>query len=194
VSVTTAASVFVVIFLAELPDKTMFSSLVMASRGRPLAVWLGAAAAFVVHVVIAVSVGVALFKVLPQRAVDALVAGMFFASSLYSFLIRNRGAKSEDVMDSRTTARIAISAAGVVFIAEWGDLTQILTANLTVHYRSALSVGIGALGALWVVAAIAVTAGSQLLRVLSVRTLRLVTAVVLLVLAVYSTVLAVQAR
>ena len=97
-------------------------------------------------------------------------------------------------MDSRTTARIAISAAGVVFIAEWGDLTQILTANLTVHYRSALSVGIGALGALWVVAAIAVTAGSQLLRVLSVRTLRLVTAVVLLVLAVYSTVLAVQAR
>jgi putative Ca2+/H+ antiporter (TMEM165/GDT1 family) len=46
-----------VIFLGELPDKTMFASLVMATRGRPLAVWLGATAAFAVHVVIATTVG-----------------------------------------------------------------------------------------------------------------------------------------
>ncbi len=191
---TTAASVFAVIFLAELPDKTMFASLVMASRGRPLAVWFGAAAAFVVHVAIAVSVGVALFRILPQRAVDAFVAAMFLASAVYSFLIRNQRDVSKEVVDSRSGARIAIGAAGVVFIAEWGDLTQILTANLAVHYHSALSVGIGALGALWVVAAIAVTAGSQLLRVLSVRTLRLVTAVVLFALAIYSAVIAVRSR
>ena len=48
-----AAAVFPVIFLGELPDKTMFASLVMATRGRPFAVWLGATAAFAVHVVIA---------------------------------------------------------------------------------------------------------------------------------------------
>ncbi len=193
-SVKTIASVFFVIFLAELPDKTMFASLVMASRGRPLAVWVGAAAAFVVHVVIAVSVGVALFRILPQRAVDGFVAAMFLASAVYSFLIRNKRDKSEEVVDSRSAVRIAIGAAGVVFVAEWGDLTQILTANLAVHYHSALSVGIGALAALWLVAAIAVTAGSRLLRVLSVHTLRLVTAVVLLVLATYSTIVAIRAK
>jgi len=193
-SVTTAASVFVVIFLAELPDKTMFASLVMASRGRPLAVWFGAAAAFVVHVVIAVSVGVALFKLLPQRAVDGFVAAMFLASAVYSFLIRNQRDEPGAVVDPRSAARIAIGAAGVVFVAEWGDLTQILTANLAVHYHSALTVGIGALAALWVVAAIAVAAGSRLLRVLSVRTLRVVTAVVLLALAIYSTVAAMRSK
>ena len=46
-------TVFAVIFIGELPDKTMVASLVMSTRGRPLAVWLGAAPAFVVHVVIA---------------------------------------------------------------------------------------------------------------------------------------------
>jgi putative Ca2+/H+ antiporter (TMEM165/GDT1 family) len=47
------AAVFPVIFLGELRDKTMFASLVMTTRGRPFAVWLGATAAFAGPVVIA---------------------------------------------------------------------------------------------------------------------------------------------
>ena len=73
------AAVFPVIFLGELPDKTMFASLVMATRGRPWAVWLGATAAFAVHVVIAITVGVLLLDILPHRAVELAVALTFFA-------------------------------------------------------------------------------------------------------------------
>ena len=47
------AAVFPIIFLGELPDKTMFASLVLASRGQPRSVWVGAAAAFLVHVSVA---------------------------------------------------------------------------------------------------------------------------------------------
>ena len=47
---------FPVIFLGELPDKTMFASLLMATHGRPRQVWLGAAGAFAVHVVLAVTI------------------------------------------------------------------------------------------------------------------------------------------
>src|ERR1700735_479678 len=54
-------AVFPVIFIGELPDKTMFASLVMSTRGKPFFVWLGAAGAFVVHVVVAPSVGVCIF-------------------------------------------------------------------------------------------------------------------------------------
>ena len=68
-------AVFPLIFFGELPDKTMFASLLLASRGRPLAVWVGAALAFTVHVAIAVSVGVGLVHVLPPPAVDGRVAG-----------------------------------------------------------------------------------------------------------------------
>lgn len=71
----------------------------------------------------------------------------------------------------------------VIFLAEWGDLTQILTANLAAHYHSPLSVGIGAVLALWSVAAIAVIGGQGLLRFINIRTLRIVTAVVLVALA-----------
>src|ERR1022692_660783 len=76
-----AAAVFPVIFIGELPDKTMFASLVLSTRGRPLRVWLGAAAAFAVHVVIAVSIGAALFRILPHRAVEAVVSLMFLAAA-----------------------------------------------------------------------------------------------------------------
>jgi putative Ca2+/H+ antiporter (TMEM165/GDT1 family) len=76
-----AAAVFRVIFPGELPDKTMFASLVMAARGRPFAVWAGATAAFTVHVVIATTVGVLLTDILPHRAVEVAVALTFFAGA-----------------------------------------------------------------------------------------------------------------
>ena len=75
-------AVFPIIFLGELPDKTMFASLVLSTRGRPATVWLGAAAAFAVHVVIAVTIGVALFHLLPHRALEAIVAAMFFVGGV----------------------------------------------------------------------------------------------------------------
>jgi putative Ca2+/H+ antiporter (TMEM165/GDT1 family) len=79
---------------------------------------------------------------------------------------------------------------GVIFVAEWGDLTQIITANLAARYHDPLSVGAGALVALCAVAGIAVVSGSSLLRFLSVRTLRIATAVILVILAAYSAVTA----
>ena len=74
-------AVFAVIFVGELPDKTMVASLVMSTRGRPWAVWLGAAPAFAVHVIIATTLGTVVFRVLPPRAVDAVVAVIFLAGA-----------------------------------------------------------------------------------------------------------------
>jgi putative Ca2+/H+ antiporter (TMEM165/GDT1 family) len=82
--------------------------------------------------------------------------------------------------------RTAATATGVIFLAEWGDLTQILTANLAARYHDPVAVTLGAVVALWLVAAVAVVGGSTLLRVVSVRTLRTVTAVVLVGIGAYS--------
>jgi Ca2+/H+ antiporter, TMEM165/GDT1 family len=178
--------VFTLVFLGELPDKTMFASLVLASRGRPFPVWLGAAAAFVVHVVIAVSIGEAIFALLPHSAVEAFVAVIFAAGAVYSWISRNAKDEEADLSTFPSAWRMALAACGVIFVAEWGDLTQIITANLAARYHDALSVGVGAVLALWLVAAIAVATGSNLLKVVSVRVLRIVTTVVLLGLAAYS--------
>jgi putative Ca2+/H+ antiporter (TMEM165/GDT1 family) len=158
------------------------ASLVMATRGRPFFVWLGAAAAFTVHVVIATTIGVALFRILPSRVVDVIVAAMFVAGGVYALL---EGTKDEEDLVEREIAShtIMTTAFLVIFVAEWGDLTQILTANLAAHYHSGLSVAIGAMAALWTVAALAVLGGQGLLRYVNVSTIRKVTAVVLFLLA-----------
>ena len=174
-----------VIFLGELPDKTMFASLVMATKGRPRQVWLGAAAAFVIHVVIATTVGVALFAILPKRAVDAAVAAMFLFGAVYAW---REGSKDEEELAESEASRhgVVLTALIVIFVAEWGDLTQILTANLAAKYHSPLSVGVGAILALWTVAAIAVASGQTLLRFVNIATIRKFTAVVLVGLAAYT--------
>ena len=187
------AAVFPIIFIGELPDKTMFASLVLASRGRPLAVWLGAAAAFTAHVVIAVTIGVGLFKLLPHRALEAVVTLLFLAGAIYAF----REAASEDEeelveKEAATHRQMATTAFVVIFVAEWGDLTQILTANLAVKYHAPLSVGVGAVLALWSVAALAVVSGQGLMRHVNVALVRRITGVVLLVLGAMSAVAAIR--
>jgi len=180
------AAVFPVIFIGELPDKTMFASLVMASRGRPRAVWLGAAGAFLVHAVIATTIGAGLFAILPREVVDVVVALMFFAGAVYAYI---EGQRDESRLIEKEVAshrRVVTTAFIVIFIAEWGDLTQILTANLAAHYHSPLSVAVGAVAALWLVAALAVTSGQTLLRFFPLSTVRRVTALVLFALGVIS--------
>ena len=185
-------AVFPIIFLGEVPDKTMFASLVLSTKGRPLAVWAGAAAAFCVHVLIAVTIGVALFRVLSHRAVDLVVSGLFLLGAALAI----REARHESALAEAEIAlvdrellshrRTAVTAFVVIFLAEWGDLTQILTANLAARYHQPLSVAVGAVLALWAVAGLAVLGGQSLLRFLDVATLRIITAVILVGLAAYT--------
>jgi putative Ca2+/H+ antiporter (TMEM165/GDT1 family) len=181
-----AAAVFPIIFVGELPDKTMFASLVMSTKGRPLAVWLGTAAAFAVHVVIATTIGVALFHLLPHRVVSGVVAGLFFVGAGLA-LNEARQKHDEEIVEKEAASkrRVATTAFIVIFLAEWGDLTQILTANLAARYHSPISVGVGSLAALWAVAGVAVVGGQGLLRFINIKTLRIITAVALIGLAGY---------
>jgi Ca2+/H+ antiporter, TMEM165/GDT1 family len=199
VSISVLLGVFPVVFLGELPDKTMFASLVLSTKGRPVMVWLGAAAAFAVHVAIAVSVGVALFTILPHRAVDGVVAVIFLAGAGLAIREARRQREHEDREKHLARAaaahhrRAALTAFTVIFIAEWGDLTQVLTANLAARLHSPLSVAIGSVLALWAVAALAIAGGRGLLRWIDVTTIRIVTAMILVVLGITTAVLAVIA-
>jgi Ca2+/H+ antiporter, TMEM165/GDT1 family len=199
VSLSVLLGVFPVIFLGELPDKTMFASLVLSTKGRPVMVWLGAAAAFAIHVAIAVSIGVALFTILPHRAVDAVVAAIFLAGAGLAIHEAHKEREHEDrekrLADQTAPGhrRAAVTAFIVVFIAEWGDLTQILTANLAARLHSPFAVAIGSVLALWAVAALAVIGGRGLLRWVNVATIRVVTAAVMVGLGVATGILAIAA-
>lgn len=186
-----AATVFPIIFIGELPDKTMFASLVLSTRGRPSSVWLGVALAFGIHVAIATTIGMVAVLLLPHRALAATVAVLFLAGALLAVreMRRDRRADGKQITQPAPQGRplrAGLTAFVVVFVAEWGDLTQVLIANLAAHYRSPWSVGTGAVLALWAVAAIAVTGGRWLSRVVDVAMIRAGTAMLLTGLAAYA--------
>ena len=156
---------FGTVFLAELPDKTMVASLVLATRfRRPFAVWVGVSGAFVLHVVLAVSIG-SLLRRLPETPVKLAVAAMFFVGGV----VLLRGNKEDDtdateVPTDISFRRVALTSASVVGLAEFGDLTQLATAGIATRFSAPVAVALGAWCALATVAALAVTAGSWIIK------------------------------
>ncbi len=189
-SITAAATAFVVIFLAELPDKTMLASLLLGTRLKPLWVWFGVASAFLVHVVIAVTAG-GLLSLAPEKVVKSIVAAIFAIGA--AVLLFGGGADEEDTEAARDNAKrmgfVATFATGfgLIFVSEWGDITQLGTANLAAKYDP-ISVGIGAGLALLCVSAIGVAAGSTVLKYVPMRLVKRIAGIVMAVLAVISVV------
>jgi putative Ca2+/H+ antiporter (TMEM165/GDT1 family) len=113
------AAVFPIIFIGELPDKTMFASLVMSTRGKPFAVWVGAAGAFAVHVVIATTVGVALFHLVPHRVLDGIVALLFLAGAVLAIREASKAQQEEGLVEKEAASgrRVVVTAFIVIFLA-----------------------------------------------------------------------------
>jgi Ca2+/H+ antiporter, TMEM165/GDT1 family len=192
-SLAVAAIAFTLVLPAELPDKTAFASLVLGTRHRPLPVFVGVAAAFAVHTCLAVVAG-GLLSLLPHRALDAVVAALFLVSAW--LLWRRRDQDDEEAPD-RAVAQgflpVAAASFAIVIVAEFGDLTQLVIANLAARYDDPLSVGIGSVLALWVVAALAITGGRGLLRVIPARLISLLAAAAMAGMAVVSVIGAITA-
>jgi len=209
VNLAVAATVAALVFPAELPDKTFIASLVLSTRFPPLLVWLGVAGAFVVHAAIAVGAG-SLLRLLPHEAVQIVVAVLFAGGAAYLLFVPESAEedKGEQVAEAApgqaqpvtpgraepgepggaSVRRALLTSFGVVFVAEWGDLTQILTANLAARYHDPLAVFTGATVGLWAVAAIAVVAGRALPRLIPLTLIRRLAGTALLGFAVASAV------
>jgi putative Ca2+/H+ antiporter (TMEM165/GDT1 family) len=191
--ITVIASVFGLIFVGELPDKTAIAGLVLGTRYPWRWAFAGIAAAFLVHVVVAVAAG-SLLTLLPRRAVEGVVAVLFL---LGAFLVWREGLEDVEAIEAQDEAsvpdlpapnfwKVASLGFGVIFVAEWGDLTQILTANLAAKYHDPLSVGVGAVLALWAVGLLAILGGKTLLKVLPLKWITRAAAVVMVALSAYS--------
>jgi putative Ca2+/H+ antiporter (TMEM165/GDT1 family) len=193
-------TVFGLIFIAELPDKTAVAGLVLGTRFPWRWVFAGVATAFLTHVVIAVAAG-SLLTLLPRRPVELVVAVLFLLGAVLVWREGlEDGAAAEEEKEEAEIARVPANAGfwrvaglgfGVIFLAEWGDLTQILTANLAARYRDPLAVGIGAVLGLWAVGLLALLGGKTLLRLLPIRWITRAAALIMLGLGTYDIVAAI---
>jgi len=173
VSILVALTVFALILPAELPDKTMVATLVLATRFPPLPVWIGVTVGFAVQSAVAVAAG-GLVSLLPGEVVHGVTAGMFALGAI--ILLREKDTDivaeereiAEELADEPPVPsfrRAALTSFGVLFAAEWGDLSQVLTANFAAKYGDPAAVFLGAWLALALVAGIAVIFGRALIRV-----------------------------
>ena len=159
---------FGVIFLAELPDKTAYTVLLLASRMHPLPVLLGAWAAFLAQETVALALG-ALLARLPPQAVRWSVAAVLLA---FGLLLLFREEPDEETPKDQPHHRAFVEAFLLVFLAEMGDATQIGSAALIARLHHPAWVFAGATLALWSVSALAVTVGAKVGSRLPKRALR----------------------
>jgi Ca2+/H+ antiporter, TMEM165/GDT1 family len=191
VDLAVIALTFMAIFVVELPDKTFIATLVLSTRYRALLVWVGVGLAFFLQVLIAVTAG-QLATLLPEALVRGVAVAIFLLGAVLLFRSAPRAdeeeAESEEeyaakATESRTGFRAVGASFLVLFAAEWGDLSQLLTISLVAKYGEPLSVFVGAWGALLTVSGLAVIAGRFLLEHMRLSVLHYVGAAVCLVLA-----------
>jgi putative Ca2+/H+ antiporter (TMEM165/GDT1 family) len=181
-SFTVAAIVFGVVFLAELPDKTALAGLMLGTRYRASYVFAGVAAAFVVHVALAIAAG-SVLTLLPHRWVQGVVGLLFLAGA--AMLLLKKDDEEEGVREPADHSFWKVAGSGfmLILVAEFGDLTQIMTANLAARYDDPVAVGLGAVLALWAVAGLGIFGGRLLMKRVRLALITRVAAVVMLVLA-----------
>ncbi|KUN05104.1 hypothetical protein AQI95_16510 [Streptomyces yokosukanensis] len=185
ISITVTALVFGVIFLAELPDKTALAGLVLGTRYRASYVFAGVATAFLLHVVLAVAAG-SVLTLLPQQIVHAVTGVLFLGGA--AMLLLKKGDGDEEIKKPADQSFWKVAGTGfmLILVAEFGDLTQIMTANLAARYDDPISVGLGATLGLWAVAGLGIVGGKALMKKVPLRLITQIAALLMLGLGVWS--------
>lgn len=175
-----AFTVFTTLFVLELPDKTFIATLVLSTKYRPLLVWIGVASAFLVQTVVAVAFGGLLGR-LPETPVKAVVMVLFLVAGVLLLKGASKADEEEHEVEEEFGAKATTSAQGlkvistsflVLFLAEWGDLSQLATAGFVARGGNPWAVGIGAFLALALVSGLAALLGRTLLQRIRLATIR----------------------
>lgn len=151
-------STFVVIFLAELPDKTALAVLMISSRRNPWGVFLGVCGAYLFQNTVAVLAG-SLLTLLHHQWVQTGAGILFIAFALMMWFQRDKGEKKPRIVKSHSLWKSAWAGFLVIFIAEWGDLTQLATATLVAKSGNPLTIFLASTSALWVASGLFVLVG-----------------------------------
>jgi putative Ca2+/H+ antiporter (TMEM165/GDT1 family) len=160
-TLSVSLSTFTLIALAEIGDKSQLVCMTLAARHRHWPVILGATTAFIVLNTLAVLFGAGVAAWVPERVTAGLVAVLFGAFGIHALYKQDDG-ESEDAAE-RSGHGIFITTLLLIFVAEFGDKTQIAVAGLAGSFDP-LPVWLGATTALVMVSVLGVWAGRTVLQ------------------------------
>ena len=156
-----ALSTFALIALAEIGDKSQLVCMALAARHRHWPVILGATTSFLALNTLAVLFGAGVAAWVPERVTAGLVALLFGAFGIH-VLYKQDDNESEDVAE-RSDHGIFATTLLLIFVAEFGDKTQIAVAGLA-GSLDPLPVWLGATSALVTISILGVWAGRTVLQ------------------------------
>ncbi|HTP66930.1 MAG TPA: TMEM165/GDT1 family protein, partial [Geobacteraceae bacterium] len=159
-------SVFAIIFLAELGDKTQLTAMALAVRFPWEKTFVGIAAAFAILNLGAVVLGKLLFALLPLFWIKLVSAGMFLFFGVATLIGKGFDKEEEKTKEKRYGGRggVVITSFLMIFAAEMGDKTQLVTASLAAQHDAPLAVFAGSTLALWSVSLLGIFAGRKLIQ------------------------------
>ena len=160
-SFSISLSTFTLIALAEVGDKSQLVCMSLAARHRHWPVLLGASTAFLVLNALAVIFGAGVAAWVPERITAGIVAVLFGAFGIHA-LRRQDDVESENVTE-KSGHGIYFTTLLRIFVAEFGDKTQIAVAGLA-GTMAPIPVWLGASVALVMGSALGVWAGRTLLQ------------------------------
>lgn len=177
ISLPLVLSTFGILFLAELPDKTALSSLMLGARHGARPVIIGAWLAMIAQTIIAVLAG-GVLNLLPAEPIRIASGAAFLLFAIYVLVRKEEGDLSkEEKQEIRRGRPVWLASFIVLFGTEWGDLSQLATAGIVAHQGHPLSVGIGAALGLCTVVTLAAVLGSRMNKFIPTKQLKIVSAI-----------------
>jgi putative Ca2+/H+ antiporter (TMEM165/GDT1 family) len=172
---------FILIFLAEFGDKSQLVCMTLAAKHRPWPVLLGAVTAFAVLNLLAVLFGAVVASWISPFWLALIVAGLFGFFGVQSLLFDD-GAEEDQATELRSSHSLFITALLMIFVAEFGDKTQLAVAGLASTFHS-VPVWLGSTLALLATTVLGVIAGQRFLKHLPLGLIHKMSGIVFLLLA-----------
>ena len=181
--ISTVGVTFVLIFLAEIGDKSQLVCMTLAANYRALPVLVGATFAFAFLNLLAVLFGAALANWLPENMINVGVAVLFAAFGIHVLLAKKKDRDQE--ISEKSNHSILITTFLLIIMAELGDKTQIAVAGLSTA-AGPMPVWLGATLALSFISTIGVLVGSRLFQRIPMVLLYRMSGVFFLILAAFA--------
>ena len=178
-----AGTTFLLVAFAEIGDKSQLVCMTLAARHRGLPVVIGATAAFAVLNLLAVLFGAAVAAWLPEWLVTLAVAVLFAGFGISA--LRYTEDDEDDEVEEKPGHGIVATTFLLIFLAEFGDKTQIAVAGLGSTSEPS-AVWAGATAALAVTSILGVLAGRKLLKRLPLKWIHRISGVLFLLLAIFA--------
>ena len=178
-----SGSSYLLIFAAEIGDKSQLVCMILAAKYRALPVMLGSVLAFMLLNTLAVTFGLAIASWIPEALMAAIVAILFAIFGIHALRVEEE--PDDDNVEISKGHSIFITTFLLITVAEFGDKTQLAVVALS-STSIPVAVWIGSTVALITTSALGIWAGRTVLQRIPITFIHRISGVIFILLSLFA--------